>query len=299
MIWLLFFSVFNLRADGPVNVVTTIPDLAWMVQEIGGGKVKAQPLLRGTENPHYVDAVPSFIAKVAGADAVLSVGLELEVGWLPKVVARTGKAEVQPGGKGYAEVSRTVKVLDVPAGKIDRSMGDVHPGGNPHFWLGPLALAEGGTAVVELLAGLRPEAASEFAANQARFTEEMKQLVASNRAKFGVLTGKWLMEYHEEFTYYLRDHGIESWGSLEAKPGVAPSAGRLAQVAMAARKSGVQVLLAADYAPKQTLARFSELSGIPVVSVPTSGRTNSMGYVALQNHIANALVEAAAPKAGE
>src|SRR5690606_29641281 len=142
------------------------PELAWLVKQVGDEYVEAVPLLEGTENPHYVDAVPKFIAEVAGADMVVLVGLDLEVGWLPKVLSRSGNAKVQPGGKGYVEAGSAVTVLDVPQGKVDRSMGDVHPSGNPHFWLSPGALAQAAAPVTNTLIALDPAHANAYMSNQ-------------------------------------------------------------------------------------------------------------------------------------
>ena len=119
-----------------VNVITTTTDLQWLTKQIGGDKVKVESLLNGTEDPHYLDAMPHFISKVANADMFCLIGLDLEVGWAPKILSRSGNKKVQPGGKGYCETGKTIKALNIPTGRIDRSQGDIHPQGNPHYHLG-------------------------------------------------------------------------------------------------------------------------------------------------------------------
>jgi zinc/manganese transport system substrate-binding protein len=128
----------------PLRVVTSTTDLAWAVRDIGGSRVVAESLLRGTEDPHFVDARPDYVAKVIRADIVCFVGLDLEVGWLPKVLAKSGRREIQSGGQGYCDASRRIEVLEKVNGGADRSQGDVHPGGNPHYWLSPVAMAQAG-----------------------------------------------------------------------------------------------------------------------------------------------------------
>ena len=126
-----------LHATKPITVVTTIPDLGWMVKEIGQHDVVVQSFLTGSEDPHYVDAVPKFVLWASRADMIVSAGLDLEVGWLPKVLEQSANAKVQPGGIGYCEVGNYVTVLEKPTTLTNRSMGDIHPRGNPHFYLSP------------------------------------------------------------------------------------------------------------------------------------------------------------------
>ena len=127
-----------------LRVVTTTTDLAWLTKQIGGDEVEVTSLLSGEEDPHYVDAVPRFIHLVANADIVCVVGMDLEIGWMPKVLSKSANAQVQPGGKGYCETGKGVEALDVITNDVDRSMGDVHPDGNPHFQLSPLHMAQAG-----------------------------------------------------------------------------------------------------------------------------------------------------------
>jgi zinc/manganese transport system substrate-binding protein len=290
---------FTSHAAERIKVLTSLPDLAWMVQEIGGSHVDAKPLLRGTENPHFVDAVPDYVRQVADADVVCIVGLDLEVGYMPPILAKSGNAKVQPSGPGYCEVGKAIKVLDKPTGPVDRSMGDVHPTGNPHYFLSPLTMAEGGQEVVRVLSRVDPTHAGDYAKGLAQFKTKMETLNKDIRARLAPFlaaqNGKpILIEYHKEYAYFLEDYGLLSFGSIEEKPGVPPSAGRIGEIAAAAKAAGVRVALAADYNPTKTLERFHEISGIPVVVVPTmiqpKGKYTS--YPELQMHIADSLLQA-------
>ncbi len=294
------FLLFGISAfSAPVPVVTTMNELAWAVQEIGGANVTAKALLDGTENPHYVDAVPEFIRLVADAQVVVLVGLDLEIGWMPKVLGRSGNAQVQPGGKGYCEAGKTVSVLEKPTGDVNRSMGDVHPTGNPHFWLSPKALGEAGGAIAETLSGVDPAHAADYAKGLEAFRKKLDGIAAVNQAKLKAAAGSsWVIEYHKEFSYLFSQYGLKSYGSIEEKPGVLPSAGRLAQIGLAAKQAGVKVALAGDYAPKKTLERFTEVSGIPVVQVPTSVQPKGKyaDYAGLQSFLVDSLVKYAPGK---
>lgn len=275
-------------AFAKIKVVATLPDVAEVVRAIGGNEVETSTLLSGSEDPHYSDARPDYIVKVRKADVVCAIGLDLEIGWLPKVLDKSGNAKVQPGGDGFCELGHTVKALEIPVGVVDRSLGDVHPHGNPHFTTDPLKLAEAGAEVLKVLSTVQPDKASEFQKNYDTFKKQMTALHDATQKK---VKKEKVMEYHKEFTYFFAAYGLESAGSLEEKPGMPPSAARIAQVAKTAKANNVKVLFATASAPHATLERFQELSGIPVMTVPsyvqTSGPANSIE--GLQNLLVKSL----------
>ncbi|MDG0815382.1 metal ABC transporter substrate-binding protein [Bdellovibrio svalbardensis] len=262
---ILSFMAFS-TAQAKIKVVATLPDVAEVLHAIGGDEVEISTLLSGSEDPHYSDARPDYILKVRKADIVCAVGLDLEIGWLPKVLDKAGNAKVQSGGLGFCELGRSVKPLEIPSGVVDRSLGDVHPHGNPHFALDPLKLVEAGSEAVRVLTATAPEKAEIFRKNYDTFKNQMTTLHEVTQKK--VKKDK-VMEYHKEFTYFFASYGIQSMGSLEEKPGMPPSAARIAQIANLAKASKVTVLFATASAPHATLERFHELSGIPVVTVPS------------------------------
>lgn len=266
-----------LSLHAKIKVVTTLPDIAEVVREIGQSHVDVQSLLQGNEDPHYAEARPDFILKVNRADVVCGVGLDLEVGWLPKVLEKSGNAKVQVGSDTYCELGRTVKAIDIPSGIINRSLGDIHAHGNPHFNLSPLKLAEGASEVLRALSVALPEQKAELQKNYDSFVAKMKTLQSKMQAQ--IKPGK-VMEYHKEYTYFFAAYGLSSAGSLEEKPGMPPSAARIAQVAKLAKEQKVVILYASPSAPHKTLERFQELSGIPVVVVPSyvtkDEKTNSV-----------------------
>jgi zinc/manganese transport system substrate-binding protein len=285
----------------PIPVVTTMTELAWAAEQIGGAHVAARSLLEGTENPHYVDAVPEYIRLVADAQAVILVGMDLEIGWMPKVLARSGNAQVQVGGKGYCEAGKGVDVLEKPTGDVNRSMGDVHPGGNPHFWLSPKALGQAAGPITDTLIAVDPAHSADYLKGRDAFRKKLDEIAEKNQAKLkAVASGvaAWVIEYHKEFSYFFNQYGLKSFGSIEEKPGVLPSAGRLAQVGLSAKQAGVKVVLAGEYAPKKTLERFTEISGIPVAQLPTSIQPGGKirDYAELQALLVDTLVKHASGK---
>jgi zinc/manganese transport system substrate-binding protein len=277
----------------PIRVVTTTTDLAWAAKKIGGARVEVESLLEGNENPHYVDALPSFIQKVASAQVVCVVGLDLEVGWMPKVLSRSGNAQVQPGGTGYCDTGKNVSVLEKPTGPVNRSMGDVHPDGNPHFTLSPIALGDAASVIAETLGNVDPLHRKEYQLALKALETELSQLRQQLRTQIQNALGKneanW-MEYHREFAYYFSAYGLKSTGSLEEKPGVPPSAGRIGEMALSAKKAGVTALFATEYNPHKALDRFTELSGIPVLRLQIFPRKGSgSDYIAVQKKIADSI----------
>src|SRR3954464_554870 len=135
---LLMFPLASLaHAQGKLNVVTSTEDLAAIATEVGGDRISVESIARGYQDPHFVEAKPSFILKMQKADLLIVVGRELEIGWLPPLITQSRNAKVQVGGPGYLDASMQARILDLPTGQVTRAMGDVHPLGNPHYWLDP------------------------------------------------------------------------------------------------------------------------------------------------------------------
>jgi len=250
---------------GKVQIATTTTDLMWAARSIGGDYVEVTSMLKGHENPHYIDAVPSFVLKASRADVVCFVGLELESAWLPKVLSRSGNAKVQKGGPGHCNTGEAITPLGVPTTQKDRSHGHVHAAGNPHYWLNPKTFAHAGKAIADAIIRVKPEIAKEINSNYSLFLKDMLDLLDKMRKKVGpVANNLKVMEYHEEFAYFFNAIGIESSGSLEEKPGVPPSASQIARMAIKARKQNINVIIASSNSPKRTIDSFVKKSGVTV-----------------------------------
>lgn len=296
-----FFSLvfsFGLSAfaENKIKVVTTLPDLAEVASIIGGDKVEVESLLKGNEDAHFLEAVPTYIRMVANADAVCFVGLDLEIGWIPKILAKSGNSKVQPGGTGYCETGKAVTALDKPTTSVDRSMGDVHPYGNPHFNLSPKALSEAAVQVEKTLSNIKPEYHEEFKNNLAKFQNQMTSLKERIDKKLKPLQflsrGRPIvMEYHKEFSYFFDLYGLKSFGSIEDKPGVPPSGTRLAEIAKAAKSAKVCMAFGSLYSPENQLKKFSEISGIEYKKMPTMVQKSNDKYNSIEK-LQNALADA-------
>lgn len=294
----LLFTTPLLSVDRVINVVATIPDLGWAAKQIGGSYVNVKTFLRGTENPHYIDAIPKFSKWASEADMVVFAGLDLEVGWLPKVLEQSANPKIQSGGSGFCEVGRAVDPLQKPSFVVDRSMGDLHPRGNPHFWLSPIRLAQGATLIADTLAAIYPEKAAYFYKNLSTFQREMTAQAEKNKQQLSAYlklhTGPAFIEYHRDLVYWSTDMGIPSFGSIEEKPGVPPSVGWLAKNALNVKRANVPVALMGSFHPRALGAKFKEFSGIPVVVVPLSMQADAPynTYEAVQQRLVEAILNA-------
>src|SRR4051795_4573794 len=169
----LFAAASPAFAQSKLNVVTTTEDLAAIAREVGGDRITVESIARGYQDPHFVEAKPSFILKMQKADLLIVVGRELEIGWLPPLITQSRNSKVQPGGAGYLDASMEARILDLPTGQVTRAMGDVHPLGNPHYWLDP----ENGKLIAKSIAAklgeLRPNDRAVFEQRLADFTARL------------------------------------------------------------------------------------------------------------------------------
>ena len=241
-----------------------------------------------------MDATPTFISKVANADVFCFIGMDLEVGWAPKVLSRSGNRQVQKGGKGHCETGKNVKAIQVPKGEITRAMGDVHAQGNPHYHLGISKMLEGSEVILEALISVDPKKAPVYFKNfesmkaglQSLQKEIFELLKPVRKANF--------MQYHKEFSYFFEEYGIKSLGAVEAVPGVPPSAGRIARVSFKAKRSDVKAVLGSLTSPKRVLSKINEAVGIKTLQLPLSIVKNSKynTYESHQRFLAKSLLEA-------
>jgi zinc/manganese transport system substrate-binding protein len=253
------FSVSLGAETAPLKVVTSLPALAWVVERVGGDEVVVESLLRGSEDPHFVDAKPSFVKKAADADMLCFVGLSLEVGWLPKVLERSANPKIQESGSGYCDLGQSVVVLEKLAEPLDRSHGHIHSDGNPHWYLSLQSLSEASEAVLGFLQRLRPESSEDFKKRQLALKNEIQKTLKDSQNK--IQNSVRLLEYHKEFAYLLRDLGVNSKGSVEEKPGVPPSAAAIARVRRKILDEQIDLILATEAQSEALLKKVS--SGTP------------------------------------
>jgi ABC-type Zn uptake system ZnuABC Zn-binding protein ZnuA len=303
-------------ADAPLKVVTTIPDLGDLARQVGGDAVSVFSMVPGPQDPHFIDARPSFIKQLSEADVFLIVGMEMEVGYLPAIVQNARNARVIPGGLGYVDASAVITPLQIPTVSVDRSLGDVHPLGNPHYLLDPV----NGVKVAELIRNtfqhLRPAQREYFAARFQTFRDKVAKALVGEElaAKYDALKlarldehGKlggflksqgdgdklrgWLgavrpyrgtkvVDDHNMWPYFAQRFGIHVIGDLEPRPGLPPTTRHLRKLIDAMRAEGVQLIMAAPYYDARHARFIAEATGARVVEMAhqVNGRPEADDY---------------------
>ncbi len=272
------------HAVAKVRVVATTADLGALVRAVGGDEVEVTVLAEPSEDPHYVDPRPSFLVALSRAELLVVNGLELEVGWLPPLLVNARNPKVLVGATGFLDASTLVKrVLGVPRGQVDRAMGDIHQGGNPHYTTSPFALADVARGLVAPLARLLPTSRAALAQRAEAVATRLTQLASSWRQRFDALDSarRRVVVYHESYPYLVDWLGLSQVAAVENKPGIKPSPAHVADVMRAMRAQGVKVILQEEWhadATSKTLARLT--SGV-VVALPGGAR----GGQAIEAHV--------------
>ena len=250
------------QAEAKLKIVASTPDLAALASEVGGDKVSVTALSKANENPHYVDPKPSLVVALSRADMMVSNGMDLEIGWLPPLLTNARNASVQLGGGGYVDASSVVTRLEAPA-SVDRSLGDIHPAGNPHFLFDPREAAKVATAIAERLAALSPEDGEHFRANAAQLSLELRTFADEERQRFQALGAEKLkvITYHRSLVYLLAWLGIERPINIEPKPGVSPSPSHVARVLGTMRAQKIDTILQERFYPTKTSKTLARMAG--------------------------------------
>jgi zinc/manganese transport system substrate-binding protein len=281
-------------AQGKLNVVTTTEDLGAIAREIGGDKVAVTALAKGYQDPHFVDPKPSFILAVSRADILIVVGRELEIGWLPPLLSSSRNNKVQPGSKGYLDASANVRILEIPTGQITRAMGDVHPLGNPHYWLEPGNGRRIAQAVRDTLSANVPSNASYFAQ---RYTDFDMRLAAAEKrwdATMAPYKGTKIVTYHRSWPNFMERFGLEVMGYVEPKPGIPPSPSHTLELIQDMKTQGVKLIVVEPYFDLKTPQSIvSQIGGKVLVMAPSvGGAKEATDYIQLFEYDVNMLAGA-------
>ncbi|PYU62477.1 MAG: ABC transporter substrate-binding protein, partial [Acidobacteria bacterium] len=205
-------------ADSKIRIMTATTDLASLAQEIGGDKVDVEAVARGYQDPHFVDPKPSFLLKLSKAELLIVVGLELEIGWLPPLITQSSNPRIQVGAPGYFDASRFARILELPTGQVTRAEGDVHPLGNPHYWLDPdngLRIAKG---IQNKISEMRPNDAAYFAERYDAFEQRLKQSDQQWQAQMKPYAGRKVVTYHRSWPNFAEHFGLNVVGYVEPRP---------------------------------------------------------------------------------
>lgn len=263
-------------AEAKVKVVATVSDLGAIAREVGGDQVDVDVLALSTQDPHYVDAKPSLIVKLSRADLLVLNGMELEVGWLPALLVGSRNAEVQVGGNGYLDCSTLITPKEVPMQKIDRSMGDIHPGGNPHYTKDPRNALPIAAGIAQKLSQLDPAHAAAYQANLKKFQADMQARISQWEKALAPFKGTPVVTYHKSWIYFAEWAGLDEVAFIEPKPGIQPNPTHVANVLGVLKRDKVPILLQETWyssAVSDLLARNSSATNVRVPGMtPEGGR---------------------------
>jgi ABC-type Zn uptake system ZnuABC Zn-binding protein ZnuA len=261
-------------AHATLNVVATLPDFGAIAQEIGGDKIKVTSIARGTEDPHFVDARPSYIRVLNQADVLLEGGAELEIGWLPPLLNGARNAKIQGDAPGHVILSRGIRLLELPTGPVDRSMGDVHPLGNPHYWLDPGNGKIIAGTLAETFSKLDPANAPHYEGNLKTFNERLDKKIAEWTKALEPYRGTKVVTYHKSLTYFLERFGFELAGTIEPKPGIEPSPSYVNALVPRLKSAGVKLILVEPFRPRKTPTIVAQSVGAKLVLLPAAVNGN-------------------------
>jgi zinc/manganese transport system substrate-binding protein len=257
-------------ARAALNVVATTQDLAAIAQEIGGDKIKVTPLAKGYQDPHFVEAKPSFILTLNRADLLIVVGRDLESAWLPALITQSRNARIQPGAAGYLDPSTTARILEVPTGAVTRAMGDVHSLGNPHYWLDPENGRRIAKAIKDKLVQMDPANATYYAGREADFGRRLSEAQQRWRAQMAPFKGLKVITYHRSWANFVEAFGIDVVGYVEPKPGIPPTPQHTLDVINAMKAQNVKLILVEPYFDLKTPNSIAAKAAGRVVVLPPS-----------------------------
>jgi zinc/manganese transport system substrate-binding protein len=282
-----------LFAQSKLNVMTTTEDLAAIAREVGGDRVTVESIARGYQDPHFVEAKPSFILKLQKADLLIVVGRELEIGWLPPLVQQSRNGKIQPGADGYLDASLGAQILEIPTGQITRAMGDVHPLGNPHYWMDP----ENGKRIAKEIADAfdrqRPGNKAYFDQRLADFTTRLDAAEKKWLAMMAPYKGTKVVTYHRSFPNFAERFGLEIVGYVEPRPGIPPTPQHTLDLITEMKRQNVKVMLIEPYFDLKTPTAIGRETGARVLVMPPSvgGVKETSDYFSLFEYNINLLVD--------
>jgi len=277
-----------------LNVVASTPDLGSIAREVGGDRIEVTSLAKGTEDPHFVDAKPSFIRILNQADVLIEGGADLEVGWLPPLVLNARNPKIQLGQPGRIIAAEVIRLLEVPVGPLDRSLGDVHPFGNPHFTLDPVNGKLIARLMAERFCAIAPGDCEVFKANLKQFEDKVDARLAVWRKQMAPLRGTKVVSYHKSYSYLAERFGLRVVNTIEPKPGIPPSASHVQDLVAQMKAEGVALILVEPNRERKTPAFLAQETGAKVVLVPSmvGGSKEAGDYPALFDSIVKTVLDA-------
>jgi zinc/manganese transport system substrate-binding protein len=283
----------TLAAD-KLNVVTATEDGASLTREVGGDRVTVTAIGKGYQDPHFIEPKPSFLLLLKRADLLEVIGLELEIGWLPPLLDQSRNNDIRPGQKGYLDLSLGVEILERPSGNVNRSMGDVHPLWNPHYWLDPANAVRMAIEISAKLTELRPADGPYFAQRLQAFKVRMNDANKRWLAQMAPYRGAKIITYHPSWPNFARHFSLEVAGTVEPKPGIPPSPSHTLEIINLIKDQKIKVILMEPYFDRKTPDFIAEKTGAKVVVMYPSvgGKPGLDDYFKLFDYDLGELVKA-------
>jgi len=281
-------------AASKIDVVTATEDLAAISREIGGDRVNVDSIAKGYQDPHFVEAKPSFLLKLQKAGLLEVVGLQLEIGWLPPLQTQSRNPKIQVGAPGYLDLSQFCQILEVPTGQITRAMGDVHPLGNPHYWLDPENGRRIAKAVQNKFSEMLPGDAAYFAQRYADFDQRLTAAVRGWQARMAPYRGRKVITYHRSLPNFCERFGLVVVDYVEPKPGIPPTPSHTLDVINIMKRESIKLILVEPYFDLRTPNSIARATGGEVaVLMPSVGGVKEISsYFQLFDYDINLLVNA-------
>ena len=256
--------------EAQLKVVTSTTDLYDIAKAVGGDKITASHIGEGYQDPHFIEAKPSFVLQLRSADVWAFVGLDLEIGWMPLLLDGARNPKIRQGGSGYVDASKAIRVLDTPQGNVDRSMGDVHPLGNPHYWLDP----ENGRRIARMFKAkfseLDPKNAATYDANTRAFEAKLNTAETAWAGDLATIRGKPIVAWHTSWRYFADYNKVNIVAFMEPKPGVPPSPSHLYQVIQTVKRTGAKAIIMEPFYDRKVADLVAKQTGIKVLILPPS-----------------------------
>ncbi|OFZ89688.1 MAG: zinc ABC transporter substrate-binding protein [Betaproteobacteria bacterium RBG_16_64_18] len=269
LLLVLAFSMLSWPVSAALRVFACEPEWAALAQELAGDRVSVYSATTAMQDADRIEARPSLIARVRSADLLICTGSQMEIGWLPLLLTQSGNGRIQPGSPGYFEASRFVAKLEVPS-VVDRSLGDIHPAGNPHIHTDPRNIAKVAEALTQRLAQIDPENADAYRARGKSFLERWRSAIEKWERQAAPLKGMPIVEHHRAFVYLVAWLGLKEVGTLEPIPGIPPTPSHLAGLVEAMRRQPAKAIVYSTYNDPKAAAFLSERTKIPAVMLPYS-----------------------------
>jgi zinc/manganese transport system substrate-binding protein len=255
-----------------LKVITTLTDLASLTQEVGGDKVDIEALAKGYQDPHFVEPKPSFLLKLRNADVLILVGLDLEIGWLPPLITQSGNGKIQPGGQGYLDASQFAQILEIPQGNVTRAEGDVHPLGNPHYWLDPDNGRRIAKGIAAKLSAMDPQDQAYFQQREQDFEKRLAEADKKWLAQMAPYRNRKVVTYHRSWPNFAKHFGLDVIGYIEPRPGIPPTPSHTIELVNQMKRENVKLELIEPYFDSKTPNSIAGMvNGKVVVLMPSVG----------------------------